>query len=587
MRVSLPAVRPPTLEQLAVALSTVGLPPPARVSTLGRSWVHANYRLEYAGTRPDVMLRRQVVWPGHDSLGNELAALTLLVSQPAVPVVGAYRILPRGALPYAAAVSAILPGRDGGTLLADNPQHGARVAQVLGEVVGRLQSVEGVRFGTRGERGIFVPRRATWRADWELEVHARLGAARSGATGLGRLGARLWSRLKARLPALDEVDRFCLLHRDLSPPNLLFQDQGGTLGLAGVVDWEGAMLGDPMAEWANLLAQPTEALAGVVRGFGEDAVRGWLEQPSILARLEVYALTRCLARCGFASGSLLDGDRGRRRAELLERAVSVGEGLAEQGSVHRILSVALGTRGGLWAGWRPDPIHVALRRALAAFCRAPGIRSEDAEPMLDALAACFLAMRCQGNARDVWVARAHHRLDGLGASGPVMHGEPTPDREAWRLQLVEASRVGAGARCLAFTLTAAVALALDALHGTVDDAVLGGVSSTVHALLAHERAGVGPQGDARTRLVHALRGRAAACALAEDAAAWSEEVEAAWPGVPLPPRADRKQPLQHLVEAAAAGPMRPLRPSLLWALASHPGDAPTVAPSALLPRALG
>src|SRR5262249_7766747 len=75
---------------------------------------------------------------------------------------------------------------------------------------------------------------------------ARLLRARSKLTDPSRDEAHIRAALEAAWP-LPQLNPTALLHGDFWPGNLLWRDGA----LVGVIDWEDAALGDPLADLAN------------------------------------------------------------------------------------------------------------------------------------------------------------------------------------------------------------------------------------------------------------------------------------------------------------------------------------------------
>ena len=320
-----PIIPVPKLEELIPPLEAMGLPAPAKVSVIGPAWVHQNYRLSFPMRTgvPELMLRRLVAFPGHETLRHESAALAVARTVPNLPVVNRFEIVPDGVFPWRAAISDILPGVQGGTVHRQVPELRPVLAQTLGAFMARLAAHRVQRFGTRVDGDVFRPRRATWEEEWRSRVFALVERARSGGIWMGAKSDRLLDQICDQLGALSEVKQWALVHYDLHASNFLFSH--ATPGreppvCTGLVDWEGAFLGDPLAEWASLMERSPSFIAQVVRGFGPEAVAAMLEDPVAVARIEVYARTRILHRLAFCTSALFLGEQGIRRGIALELA---------------------------------------------------------------------------------------------------------------------------------------------------------------------------------------------------------------------------------------------------------------------------
>lgn len=543
MSVPRPAVPTPTPALLAPALASLGLPPPASVEPMAPPWAHASYRLRFADetAQPDLMLRRVLHAPLRDSLAAELAALTTLQHWDQLPVVRAYRLIQSDLLPFRAAISTLLPGRQGMGVLRDDPALGPSVGAAVGRLMAQLQAVVSTGYGTVPAGGRFVPRRGSWRAEWAAWVGAALGLARSDALHLGPLTERIAARIQDQLGALDTVSSFSLVHGDLHPSNLLFEARPeGGVALTGLVDWEGAFAGDPLAEWAVALELPAATLGHIVLGFGAEAVAALLEQPDAIARLEVYTATRCLTRLAWCTGGLFRGDAGRRRAYALEYARQTHEAALEPDFVARKLKLALelGARGPVAVAAPSSAPRRALWRAVEATHRPTPTSPWAALALSAAISAALLAEDAPAPLDAGWLAVAEAAVDSLGPQVGRQWAEPVPDRAAWAAALcAELSR---GPARVALTL-ASLWLAMEAARrlGALSDDALRGLETALRLRRAADAATtvVGE----REALAHALLGAAAVSRLdamglpvdREAAAAWRAALRQSWEDIAL------------------------------------------------------
>lgn len=337
------SIEPPPRALLEPVLASLGLPWPQRIRLPRRAWVHANYWLELGPDAPvpQLLLRRPLWELGYDSLGNEATALAIAAAFGGLPVVRRYQVLPPGSLPWPAALSEVVPGQDGAQWKARTPSAEGPVARVVGRVLAWLADRPLPHFGTRPQLGRFLPTQPTWALEWMAHVHMRLDQARSRGTDLQPLTDELVSFVREREGSLEPVQRFCLVHRDLSPANLIFAPREGRPVLTGVVDWEGAMSGDPLCEWGHVLEAPAHVLPWVLSGYGVERVRRDLLAPEALPRVELYLASRALARLGFAALPLFD-PLPELRQQALELARQHGEAVLEPGAVRRMLEQALG-----------------------------------------------------------------------------------------------------------------------------------------------------------------------------------------------------------------------------------------------------
>lgn len=115
--------------------------------------------------------------------------------------------------------------------------------------------------------------------------------------------------------------RVALVHADFNPKNLLVDPATG--GVTGVLDWEYAYAGAPLADLGNLLrfeTDPTFA-AAVTTGYAErapDVPADWLE---VARALDLYALIDLAARPG-AGNPVVAGARDLLRATARTRTLA-------------------------------------------------------------------------------------------------------------------------------------------------------------------------------------------------------------------------------------------------------------------------
>ena len=530
MPVPRPAVATPPLQRLGPALAGIGLPGLAAVDPMAPPWAHASFRLRFAPETgsPDRMLRRVLHAPLRDSLAAELAALSTLQHRDRLPVVREYRILPPGLLGFRAALSSLLPGTQGMRLMKERPARAPGVAATVGRMIALLQAVPVPGFGTTPIGGRFAARRGTWREEWAAWVWGALGLARSDGVHLGPLTDAVEARLSDQLGALDTVTTFSLVHGDLHPSNLLFEPtEGDGVRLTGLVDWEGAFAGDPLAEWAVSLELPAETLGHVLEGYGRDAAAALLADPEAIARLEVYAWTRCLTRLAWCTGGLFRGDGGRRRAFALEYARQTHEAALQPGFVVDKLQAALdsGARGPVVAAIPSSAAQRSRSRALEATHRPTPTEPGAAVALSAALAATRLAEVAPAPLDAAWLTVAERATDLLGPQAGRQWAEPVPDRAAWAAGL--SAELTTGPARVGFAL-AALWLGLDAVErvGAASDDALRGLETVVRLRQAADAA-VSVVGD-REALAHALLGCAACDGLAAAGLPVSSASHAAW-----------------------------------------------------------
>lgn len=120
----------------------------------------------------------------------------------------------------------------------------------------------------------------------------------AGLTDDERAGLRAVARKAATVtaPAAARTSRIALVHADFNPKNLLVDPATG--GVTGVLDWEYAYAGAPLADVGNLLRFGEDAVfdGGVATAYAErapDVEDGWLE---VARALDLYSLVDLAAR---------------------------------------------------------------------------------------------------------------------------------------------------------------------------------------------------------------------------------------------------------------------------------------------------
>jgi aminoglycoside phosphotransferase (APT) family kinase protein len=164
-----------------------------------------------------------------------------------VPVPGvAYADLGRDLIPRDYAFLDLLPGQALKDVKADlSTVDLATIHRELGAAVARLHTLTGDRFG--------YPLRAsatwqpTWRAAFLAMVDDLLADAARLAVDLPLPVPEIRARLHRHGPLLDAVDRPALVHFDLWDGNVFVRPTAAGWRLAGLIDGERALYGDPCA----------------------------------------------------------------------------------------------------------------------------------------------------------------------------------------------------------------------------------------------------------------------------------------------------------------------------------------------------
>ena len=220
------------------------------------------------------------------SAGGEDAVLRLYVRDPGRAAVDVSLMqLVRGLLPVPRVLDAMpdpmddgappyvlterLPGMNLQTYLetAGEEERG-KVGEQLGELLVRLSGMPFLRFGGFTGRDLAIESFGAGGLTTWLDDHVEgMGFSRSQVDSLYGVLDR------AEDLADSGVERFCLVHSDFNPKNLLVDPE--TAELTGLIDWEFAHSGSPYADLGNLLRFCTdpalgEAVLRVVRETGPD-----------------------------------------------------------------------------------------------------------------------------------------------------------------------------------------------------------------------------------------------------------------------------------------------------------------------------
>lgn len=165
-------------------------------------------------------------------------------------------------------VTSFLPGRRLDLCLAglDDPTR-ATVGRNLGAALARLAQMPMLRSGEFVDRDLRIkpwaeaPDLPAW-AEYQRANSALADWPRDEYEGLSRVAGHAQS-------LLDEVDRACLVHSDFNPKNLLVDPVTGAL--TGLLDWEFAHAGSPLADLGNLLRFDRDP------AFADAVIDGYLE----------------------------------------------------------------------------------------------------------------------------------------------------------------------------------------------------------------------------------------------------------------------------------------------------------------------
>jgi aminoglycoside phosphotransferase (APT) family kinase protein len=119
---------------------------------------------------------------------------------------------------------------------------------------------------------------------------------RGGAASLAR---RIEAHVAERRQLLHECTRPVLCHNDLHTSNLLAKTTEGTVRLSGVLDFEGALAGDPLMDVAKALYYVNEEnRRALLEGYGETGQPQWSQSLALYHLYFVLELWCWMAQIG-------------------------------------------------------------------------------------------------------------------------------------------------------------------------------------------------------------------------------------------------------------------------------------------------
>jgi aminoglycoside phosphotransferase (APT) family kinase protein len=225
---------------------------PAALTPLEGGWSGETFVAEVAGERSVVRIYAGASHRGANAHEVDAALLRLVRGLVPVPEVLEVRRADPAADHPALLVTSFLPGVRGDLLLPDLDERGlsmlgGRLGRILADLAGMPMLRAGpfvdgdLTIGSFGAEGHSIDGLPEFVA---LHEQAFLHWSQAELEGLREVATDAQA-------LLDTVGRFCLVHSDVNPKNLLVDTD--TLDVTGLLDWEFAHAGHPYTDLGNLL----------------------------------------------------------------------------------------------------------------------------------------------------------------------------------------------------------------------------------------------------------------------------------------------------------------------------------------------
>jgi aminoglycoside phosphotransferase (APT) family kinase protein len=162
-----------------------------------------------------------------------------------------------------------------------------RLREQIGRIAGAVGSVIGNTFGYPGNPALQA---ATWPDAFRRIVAAIFTDARRFEAALPLPADELEAQFNSAMTALlTDIDTPRLVHYDLWDGNVLVRRDAGGWTVSGIIDWERAFYGDPLAEIVSLLFfRDDQQFAAVMQGFAATSgLPAQLDEPKT-RRLALY-----------------------------------------------------------------------------------------------------------------------------------------------------------------------------------------------------------------------------------------------------------------------------------------------------------
>jgi hygromycin-B 7''-O-kinase len=167
----------------------------------------------------------------------------------------------------------------------------------IGRLLREFHDIPMETFGYIGASGVAIAH-PTNRAYLTSQFQRKLGEF-SERGGDARLAGRIAGHVAAREGLLAACTQAVLCHNDLHAGNLLAKAADGSVVLTGVLDFEGALAGDPLMDIAKALYYlDAESRRAVLQGYGALDRAQWAETLALYHLYFVLELWCWMARIG-------------------------------------------------------------------------------------------------------------------------------------------------------------------------------------------------------------------------------------------------------------------------------------------------
>jgi aminoglycoside phosphotransferase (APT) family kinase protein len=268
------------------------------VSNIHGGEIAAVCKITFEGPYPPVVLK---IYPDalHWKMRKEANVLSLVESRLSVPIP---RILLADDSKHIVALNFILMTKLEGEILGGleptltSDERLSSYSQI-GKLLRELHRLPMNAFGYIGPNGILTEH-ATNQAYLSVQFDRKLNefAERGGALDLAR---RVDEYVARWAHLLQECTYPVLCHNDLHAGNLLAKFTAGSLRLTGVLDFEGALAGDPLMDVAKALYYLSDdTKAALLEGYGDMGRRHWSETLALYHLYFVLELWCWMAQIG-------------------------------------------------------------------------------------------------------------------------------------------------------------------------------------------------------------------------------------------------------------------------------------------------